>query len=29
AAFEFLKARATGGKPDLGENRKKTIDMSI
>jgi len=29
AAFEFLKARATGDKPDLGENRKKTIDMSI
>ncbi len=29
AAFEFLKARATGDRPDLGENRKKTIDMSI
>jgi len=29
AAFEFLKARVTGDKPELGENVKKTIDMSI
>lgn len=27
AAFEFAKARATGHKPDLGENRKKTVDF--
>ena len=28
AAFEFAKARATGEKPNLGENRKVTVDMS-
>jgi general stress protein 26 len=28
AAYEFAKARATGEKPNLGENRKVTIDMS-
>ena len=28
AAFEFAKARLTGEKPDLGENRKSTVDMS-
>jgi len=28
AAFEFAKARATGETPNLGENRKVTIDMS-
>jgi general stress protein 26 len=27
AAYEFAKARATGEKPNLGENRKVTIDM--
>jgi general stress protein 26 len=27
AAFEFAKARATGDKPNLGENRKVTVDM--
>ncbi|MBV9346410.1 MAG: pyridoxamine 5'-phosphate oxidase family protein [Pseudolabrys sp.] len=27
AAFEFAKARLTGTKPKLGENRKSTIDM--
>jgi general stress protein 26 len=27
AAYEFAKARVTGEKPDLGENRKKTISM--
>jgi hypothetical protein len=27
AAYEFAKARATGEKPDLGENRKVTVDM--
>jgi general stress protein 26 len=27
AAFEFVKARATGEKPDLGENRKITVGM--
>jgi general stress protein 26 len=27
AAFEFAKARVTGEKPDLGENRKATVDM--
>jgi general stress protein 26 len=28
AAFEFAKARITGEKPNLGENRKVTVDMS-
>jgi general stress protein 26 len=28
AAHEFAKARASGDQPDLGENRKVTIDMS-
>jgi general stress protein 26 len=28
AAFEFAKARATGQKPNLGENRKVTVDLS-
>lgn len=28
AAYEFAKARATGRKPNLGENRKTTVDMS-
>jgi hypothetical protein len=28
AAFEFAKARITGGKPNLGENRKVTVTMS-
>lgn len=28
AAYEFAKARATGAKPNLGENRKVTVDMS-
>ena len=28
AAFEFAKARITGQKPDLGENRKSTVDMA-
>jgi general stress protein 26 len=27
AAFEFAKARLTGEKPNLGENRKVTVDM--
>jgi general stress protein 26 len=27
AAFEFAKARATGEKPNLGENRKVIVDM--
>jgi general stress protein 26 len=27
AAFEFIKARLTGGKPNLGENRKVTVDF--
>ena len=27
AAFEFARARKTGQKPDLGENRKKTVDF--
>ena len=27
AAFEFVKAQLTGEKPNLGENRKTTIDM--
>jgi general stress protein 26 len=27
AAFEFVKARLTGAKPNLGENRKVTIDL--
>jgi general stress protein 26 len=27
AAFEMAKARLTGGKPDLGENRKKTVPL--
>jgi len=27
AAFEMAKARATGTKPNLGENRKVTVDM--
>lgn len=27
AAFEFAKARATGEEPDLGQNRKVTVDM--
>jgi general stress protein 26 len=27
AAFEFAKARATGQKPNLGENRKATMEM--
>ncbi len=29
AAYEFAKARLTGEKPDLGENRKSSVDMSI
>jgi general stress protein 26 len=29
AAYEFAKARPTGEKPDLGENRKSSVDMSI
>jgi general stress protein 26 len=28
AAFEMAKARITGQKPDLGENRKKTVELS-
>lgn len=28
AAFEFAKARITGAKPNLGENRKVTVEMS-
>jgi hypothetical protein len=27
AAFEFVKARLTGGEPNLGENRKITVDL--
>jgi general stress protein 26 len=27
AAFEFVKARLTGAKPNLGENRKVTVDL--
>jgi general stress protein 26 len=27
AAFEFAKARLIGGKPNLGENRKVTVDL--
>jgi general stress protein 26 len=27
AAYEFAKARATGAEPNLGENRKVTVDM--
>jgi general stress protein 26 len=27
ASFEFAKARLTGAKPNLGENRKVTVDM--
>jgi general stress protein 26 len=27
AAFEFAKARATGSKPDLGENRKVRVEL--
>ena len=27
AAFEFVKARLTGDKPNLGENRKLTVDL--
>jgi hypothetical protein len=27
AAFEFAKARLTGEKPNLGENRKVTVKM--
>jgi hypothetical protein len=27
ALFEFVKSQVTGGKPNLGENRKTTIDM--
>ncbi len=27
AAFEFVKARLTGSEPNLGENRKLTVDM--
>jgi general stress protein 26 len=27
AAFEFVKARLTGSKPNLGENRKVTVDL--
>jgi general stress protein 26 len=29
AAFEFVKAQLTGNRPDLGENRKVTVDMWI
>jgi hypothetical protein len=28
AAFEFAKARVTGMKPNLGENRKVAVDLS-
>jgi general stress protein 26 len=28
ASFEFLKARLTGEKPNLGENRKVTVDLA-
>jgi general stress protein 26 len=27
AAFEFVKAQLTGKKPNLGENRKVTVDL--
>ncbi|HEY8298860.1 MAG TPA: hypothetical protein VIF65_00105 [Methyloceanibacter sp.] len=27
AAFEFAKARLTGSKPDLGENRKVSVEL--
>jgi len=27
SGFEFVKARLTGEKPDLGENRKVTVDL--
>jgi hypothetical protein len=27
ATFEFVKAQLTGEKPNLGENRKTTVDM--
>jgi hypothetical protein len=27
AAFEFVKSRLTGAKPNLGENRKTTVSM--
>jgi hypothetical protein len=27
AAYEFAKARATGAEPNLGENRKLTIEL--
>ena len=27
AAYEFAKAKVTGEKPDLGENRKATVEM--
>jgi hypothetical protein len=27
AALEFVKARVTGAKPDLGENRKVTLEI--
>jgi hypothetical protein len=27
ATFEFVKARMTGDKPDIGENRKVTVPM--
>jgi hypothetical protein len=26
-AFEFVKARLTGSEPNLGENRKVTVDL--
>ena len=26
-AFEFVKAKLTGAKPNLGENRKVTVEM--
>ncbi|MBV9557830.1 MAG: pyridoxamine 5'-phosphate oxidase family protein [Pseudolabrys sp.] len=29
AAFELMKARAFGTEPDLGQNRKKTINLSV
>jgi len=27
AAFEFVKSRLIGGEPNLGENRKLTLDL--
>ena len=27
AAFEFVKSRLIGGEPNLGENRKVTVDL--